>query len=467
MKRQLIVDVSCGFVRSALLEAGALVELRAWDEAEADSVGDIYAGRILRKVPSLNAAFADIGTGRQVFVSLEAGESVRQGDMLPLQLVKKPASPEKGWQMRLGLQLSGELLVLCAGKPGISVSKKITSAARRRELVSLLEGACPPSGGLIVRTAAQDAAPGQLLGELASLSSRLAQILKRAAHAVRPCRLEGRGRPVLDYIQATCSREETALVTNQVDLAGEVKGMLASGLLYPGCIVKQVPEELLFDAFGLEARLEQALERVSWLPCGAYLVLDRCEAGTLVDVNSGHCTGTRQDPSRILRINLEAAERVLSLARLCNLGGMILVDLIDMSSPGDRETLLSQARAQALLDPAGVTVEDITRLGILEMTRTRAEGELSEAFLEREAPRRRRKPQTHAASLWRELRRKAQSGQREAGVLCSRDVLAALGRLSAPAGLQVRARVQEGPPRVTGSLEASCPLVWSPEPLNN
>ncbi len=466
MKRQLIVDVSCGFVRSALLEEGVPAELRAWDEAEADSVGDIYAGRILRNVPSLNAAFADIGTGRQVFVSLEAGERVRQGDMVPLQLVKKPASPEKGWQMRLRLQLPGEMLVLCAGKPGIAISRKITSAARRQELVSLLEGACPPSDGLIVRTAAQDADPGQLLGELETLSSRLAQLLQRAAHAVRPCRLEGRGRPVLDYVRETCRREETALVTNQEDLAGELKCMLACGLLHPGCTVEHVPEDLLFDAYGLETALEHALERVSWLPCGAYLVLDRCEAGTLVDVNSGHCTGTRQDPSRILLINLEAAERVLSLARLCNLGGMILVDLIDMDSPGDRQTLLSRVRAQALLDPAGVTVEDITRLGILEMTRTRAEGELSEAFLEREAPRRRRTARTHAAALWRELRRKEKSGQREAGVLCSRDVLLALGRLSAPGTLRVRARVQEGPPRVTGSLEAAWPPVW-PAPPNN
>ena len=361
------------------MENGLLCELHEERAGEAKLTESLFYGRIEQIRPSVCAAFVNIGLGQNAFLPLSELEGTpRCGDMLIVQGAAQQAVETKGLRVTARINLAGKTLVLVPGGEGVHVSKKIRVPEDRRQLAEAAQAVCPPGCGLIVRTASQDVTDALLSEEAAELFARWREIERRASGMTRPGllweRLPLAKRLTRDLAGASLVR----VVTNSAPHAEALRAQQAQGLLPAGTGIELYEERstLIFDAFSVEGEIDRALRRRVWLPCGGYLVVDSCEAMTVIDVNSGKMTLGRSIEETALRVNLEAAREVARQIRLRNVGGMIAVDFIDMRAAEHREAL-TKALTQAVSgDRSPVRVLGLTRLGLMEMTRRRGGEEL-------------------------------------------------------------------------------------------
>lgn len=381
MERTLIFDCQSDMTRAAVLEDGTLCELHKERTGEAKLTESLFYGRIEQIRPSVCAAFVNIGLSQNAFLPLSEfrkGETPRCGDMLIVQGAAQQAVETKGLRVTARVNLAGKTLVLVPGGEGVHVSKKIRAPEDRRQLAEAAQALCPPGCGLIVRTASQDVTDALLREEAEELSERWQRIERRAAGMARPGllweRLPLAQRLTRDMAGASLAR----IVTNSAPHAGALRAEQAQGLLPESARIEHFEEKdaLIFDAFSVEGEIDRALRRRVWLPCGGYLVVDSCEAMTVIDVNSGKMTLGRSIEETALRVNLEAAREVARQIRLRNVGGMIAVDFIDMTAAEHREALTQALRQAAAADRSPVKVLGLTRLGLMEMTRKRGGEEL-------------------------------------------------------------------------------------------
>lgn len=375
MERNLLFDCQPGWTRAAVVEDGRLCELHLEQAMRENLTESLFYGRVMRIRPSVCAAFVDIGLPLNAFLPLdEAGaQPLRCGDMLIVQGAARQANDTKGLRVTTRINLAGQTLVLVPGKPGIHVSKKIKNEADRQVLAEAAQSVCPPDCGLIVRTASQDVTLERLEQEAQALYGNWQDIRRRASGMTRPgllwSSLPLEERLIRDWAGKPIDR----ILTTGASHARRLKEQQAQGLLDGSIRIEwfEERETLLFDAFSIEEAIDKALRRRVWLPGGGYLVIDICEAMTVIDVNSGKMTLGRDIEETALRVNLEAAQEVARQIRLRNLGGMIVVDLIDMKPEKNREAVLQAFRQAVLCDSMPVKVLGLTRLGLLEMTRKR------------------------------------------------------------------------------------------------
>lgn len=375
MERNLLFDCQSGWTRAAVMEDGSLCELHLERAKRENLTESLFYGRVMQIRPSVCAAFVDIGLALNAFLPLdEAGpEPLRCGDMLIVQGAARQATDTKGLRVTTRINLAGQTLVLVPGKPGIHVSKKIKNEADRQALIEAAHSVCPPECGLIVRTASQDVTVERLEQEAQALHETWQEIKRRAAGMTKPGMLWA-SLPLEDrLIRDWAGKQVDRILTTSLAHAMRLKDQQAQGLLDPQTRIEWFEERktLLFDAFSLEEAIDKALRRRAWLPGGGYLVIDICEAMTVIDVNSGKMTLGRDIEETALRVNLEAAREVARQIRLRNLGGMIVVDLIDMKPEENREAVLQAFRQAVSCDSMPVKVMGITKLGLLEMTRKR------------------------------------------------------------------------------------------------
>ena len=375
MERNLLFDCQSGWTRAAVMEDGGLCELHLERAKRENLTESLFYGRVMQIRPSVCAAFVDIGLALNAFLPLdEAGpEPLRCGDMLIVQGAARQATDTKGLRVTTRINLAGQTLVLVPGKPGIHVSKKIKNEADRQALAEAALSVCPPECGLIVRTASQDVTVERLEQEAQALHETWQEIKRRAAGMTKPGMLWA-SLPLEDrLIRDWAGKQVDRILTTSLAHAIRLKDQQAQGLLHPQTRIEWFEERktLLFDAFSLEEAIDKALRRRAWLPGGGYLVIDICEAMTVIDVNSGKMTLGRDIEETALRVNLEAAQEVARQIRLRNIGGMIVVDLIDMKPEENREAVLQAFRQAVSCDSMPVKVMGITKLGLLEMTRKR------------------------------------------------------------------------------------------------
>lgn len=449
MKRELIVDRSLGMTRAAVLEDGVLCELHVEREHDAEQTGCLYVGRAQAIRPSVCAAFVDIGLKKNAFLPLQSGETLRCGEMLIVQGEANQPTPQKGLRVTRRVTLPGELLVLVPGGEGVRISKKIKDELLRARLTEICEPLCPPDCGLIVRTAGKRTDPGELEDEARRLWVRWNALEERAKGMARPGLLDAP--PPMPLRLARDLLEGLERVTvNDAGLAGQLSERLQSKRASQNVQTIFFNETqkglLLFDVFGIEKQIENALSRRVWLPCGGYLVFDRCEAMTVVDVNSGRVTRGRDVEETALRVDLEAAEEIARQLRLRGIGGIVAVDFIDLEDAQHREALLARMREAAARDRTGLTVVGLTRLGLMELSRRRTGEELSRVLCA-QAPEEaaRPSPEEIARRALRALRRLALSGQRGPFLVrCAGPVADALARMGRPVAAPVYALAAYG-----------------------
>lgn len=384
----------------AVMENGTLAELQVGQMEQSHLVGNIYKGRVMNVLPGMQAAFVDIGLKRNAFLHVGDivldGKTIKnmssdaavpsierilhQGQEILVQVIKEPVGT-KGAKISMQITLPGHKLVLMPTVSFIGISHRIEGEDKNEALAERMRSVCPPGMGLILRTAAEEASPEELRDECAELleSWRYIEQIQPAASA-----------PALIYKDASLlTRVVRDHLTEDVDqilvndaacfsiLRQEAMQMVPA--LCDRIVLNETDD--LFDAYQLSSKMQKALARRVWLPCGGYIVIDQTEALTAIDVNTGKYIGEHDLDKTILRTNMEAASEIAHQLRLRNLSGIIIVDFIDMRSEDAREKVLQTLKEALKQDRIKTNVLGMTRLGLVELTRKKRRNSLAEHLL--------------------------------------------------------------------------------------
>lgn len=358
----------------AVVEDGRLVEYLL-DDTDAQTTEAIYLGRVERVVPGMRAAFIDIGQEKNGFLPLEErnlpeAEKLQSG-MAVLVQVKKEAQGSKGAFLSRDISLCGEYTLVMPLNHMIGVSARVTEEADRKALHDLGEAIADGRFGLVMRASALEAGEAAIREEAELLLEQWDGIRKAAPTAHVPSLIHG-ARTQLDSVLSDYRpRGIDRIHTNIPELAESLKAVapvtLSSG--NPIALMK------------LDHQRDKALERRVWLHSGGTLVIDPCEAMTVIDVNTAKFTGKRQLEETILKLNLEACAEIARQVRLRNLSGIILIDMIDMESDESRAQVLTALEAAFAQDRVKTVIHGFTSLGLIEMTRKRSRKPLRDEWM--------------------------------------------------------------------------------------
>ncbi len=387
MIREIIAEVYPWESRVAVVEDGRLAEVFWADEDE--NVGNIYKGRIKDILPGLSCAFIDISLSKNAFLyagdvvipagkkGINALDMLKSGQEIMVQ-VKKEAFSEKGARVTGDISLPGRFLVLLPKQKEISISRKITHDDRREHLRRLIEKCKPEEVGVILRTACLEAEDNEIADELKQLLKVWQDIKTRYEKAKAPALIyediDVLERTLRDYLDG-----QTLKVTvNNIKLRDRISNYFKTK---PGNSFNiRYEEGDLFEKYGLEKDIRKVLRRKVWLKNGGYLIFDETEAMTVIDVNSGKYTGKHDFEETVFKLNMEAAAEIPRQLRLRSIGGIILIDFIDMKNKENEAKVINTFKKEIAKDKAHTRVMGITGLGFLEMTRKKSRYGVSEFF---------------------------------------------------------------------------------------
>lgn len=355
----LLLESRGGKDRAAVLHDGELLDFLVFSQLATDVREDILLASARRVMKSLNAVFMLLPDGTEGFLPTDGlARPPRPGDMLPVQ-IRRPPLGGKAAYLTADVSLGGRLLVYFPFGDKDKVSKKITDKGERRRLHALLSQVERPGGALLMRSCAQSASLKEVKDEAASLIAVWRRAEQEMAGKTTPQVIHAAPHPLL-RLARECRPPIEYVLTN--DRAR------ASALCLP---IKEHPAP--FTLYNVAEKLQKALRRRVCLPSGATLVIDPCEAMTVIDVNSALSSKGKSKDAKALEVNLEAAEHIARLMRLRRMGGIILIDFVDMASEEDRQRVLARFKELAALDRVPVTAEGFTALGLMETTRARME----------------------------------------------------------------------------------------------
>jgi ribonuclease E len=381
----------------AVLEDGVLVEHYVDKSSHQSFVGNVYLGKVQNVLPSMEAAFVDIGKGRNAVlyageVNFDAsgleGESKRiesalkSGQSVLVQVTKDPVG-HKGARLTSQVSLPGRYLVYVPGASMMGISRKLPDKERTR-LKQILKQVMPAGAGVIVRTAAEGAAEEELAQDVARLSAQWESIERKAKTANAPELLYSEPDLTIRVVRDIFNEDFAALVVagdEGWDLVDEYVRYVAPHLV--DRLVRWDDDDDAFARYRIDEQLAKALERKVWLPSGGSLVIDNTEAMTVVDVNTGKFTGKGGNlEETVTKNNLEAAEEMVRQLRLRDIGGIIVIDFIDMVLESNRDLVLRRLLECLARDRTKHQVAEVTSLGLVQMTRKRVGSGLLEAFSE-------------------------------------------------------------------------------------
>ena len=371
MKRILALERAGRETRLAVLEDGRLCEIYFERGGSAGLTGNIYAGRVQNVLSGMNAAFVDIGIKKNGFLSADdfAGE-LRPGQMVIVQAAKEPGG-SKGPRLTGKITLPGRNVVLLPGIRYAGVSKKISEGEERDRLFAIASALSEDCGhGIIVRTLGEGASAEALRADCERVAADWSRIEAEARHSASPRLIRADGELALKAVREMLDDGVERVRTDDEGLYERLRSH-AKALTpqYVERIELVRTETPLFDLLRIDRQLEQALERRVHLKSGGNLVIDETEALTVIDVNTAKFTGRQSLRETLLRLNCEAADEIARQLRLRDIGGIVIVDFIDMDSEADREALLAHLREALKADPNRTTVLGMTALGLVELTR--------------------------------------------------------------------------------------------------
>jgi ribonuclease G len=436
LKQQILVNTGLGETRIAIVEDEVCREVLIERPNRRSVVGAIYLGHVASVVPAMNAAFVDVGLARSGFLGARdarlpsegrgdeppIGESVTEGEAVLVQAVKDPLA-DKGVRLSCQISLAGRFLVFMPQGGGIAVSRRIDEEEKRQALIGTVTAAASTAdadGGFIVRTAAADASADELAADIESLGRLWDEILDIQASSEAPACLFNDLGPVERTLRDHVSAQTEAIVIDDDEAFAAARAYCAREL--PGFAdrLKRHPDsQNLFDEFSIEADISSARAPRVDLPSGGHIVIERTEALTAVDVNSGRATGRDGHEAAILTTNLDAAREIARQLRLRNIGGLVVVDFIHMPRAEDGEAVIETLREATVGDRAPMQLGGLSEFGLLEMTRKRTRdplGEsLSETCAECEGMGRTTTPETVAYEVLRRAQQEARSGDAQGG----------------------------------------------------
>jgi len=401
--RQMIVRSKFGRIQIGVLEDGVLVEHYVARAQDASLIGNVYLGRVQNVLPSMEAAFVDIGRGRNAV--LYSGEvdwdaaaanaegdaknqprrielALKPGDRVLVQVTKDPVG-HKGARLTSQISLPGRYLVYVPGGSMNGISRKLPDTERAR-LKKILKEVLPDDAGVIVRTAAEGATEEQLTLDVQRLTAQWAEIERAVETQQAPALLHSEPDLLLKIVRDVFNEDFQKLVIAGDDARATIEKYLKA--VAPDLLdrVEIYADEVdSFDKHRITEQIEKALERKVWLPSGGSLIIDRTEAMTVVDVNTGKFVGSGGNlEETVTKNNLEAAEEIVRQLRLRDIGGIIVVDFIDMVLESNRDLVLRRLVECLSRDRTKHQVAEVTSLGLVQMTRKKLGLGLLESFSE-------------------------------------------------------------------------------------
>jgi ribonuclease E len=395
VERVMVVRQHADRTQIAVLEDGVLVEHYVDKASHQSYVGNVYLGKVQNVLPSMEAAFVDVGKGRNAV--LYAGEvnfdasglegdskriesALKSGQSILVQVTKDPIG-HKGARLTSQVSLPGRYLVYVPGASMTGISRKLPDTERTR-LKQILKQVMPENAGVIVRTAAEGASEEELSRDVARLAAQWEAIEKKSKTASAPDLLYSEPDLTLRVIRDIFNEDFNNLVVasdTEWDMVDEYVRYVAPHL--SDRMQRWEGDQDVFASYRIDEQLAKALERKVWLPSGGSLVIDHTEAMTVIDVNTGKFTGQGGNLEQtVTRNNLEAAEEIVRQLRLRDLGGIIVIDFIDMVLESNRELVLRRLLECLARDRTKHQVAEVTSLGLVQMTRKRVGSGLLEAF---------------------------------------------------------------------------------------
>ncbi|MBI1942236.1 MAG: ribonuclease G [Betaproteobacteria bacterium] len=399
MSEEILVNVTPQETRVAVLSAGQVQELVVERAASRGLVGNIYMGRVARVLPGMQSAFVEVGLERAAFLHVgdirdnrkangEAGRPIEkilaEGEPLLVQVLKDPIGT-KGARLTTQLSVAGRLLVYLPNDPHIGISQRIEDEAGRAALREKLKELVPADekGGFILRTLAEGATEEDLRADIEYLRMLWGDLQARALGA-QPPKIVYQDLSLAQRVLRDMVSEDTTAV--RVDSRENYQKLAAFAEAYMprlrGRIEHYTGERPLFELYNVEQEIEKALARRVDLKSGGTLVIDQTEAMTTIDVNTGGFVGQRNFDDTVFKTNLEAAQAIARQLRLRNLGGIVVIDFIDMDSDERRAAVLEEFRRALARDRTRMSVNGFTALGLVEMTRKRTRESLAHVLCE-------------------------------------------------------------------------------------
>jgi ribonuclease G len=406
-KSVIVVNADGPDTRVALIESGILSELHIEHERARGLVGNVYKGRVLRVLPGMQAAFVDIGEEKAAFLYAgdiaprdgngdpapetrrqgrvpDIGELVHPGQEVLVQVVKDPIS-NKGARITTYVSLPGRNVVFMPTVGHIGISRRVASERHRRRLRRLVDEMRPAGAGFVVRTVAADATNGQIRGEMDYLLRLWANIRANERLHRAPILLYRDLDLALRVVRDNLSAElDRVIVDDRVQHDRTVRFVKAFMPDYAEKIELYEGREAVFDSYGIESEIGRALSRQVQLKSGGTLIFDQGEALTAVDVNTGKFVGAkgRTLEETITQTNLEAAEEIADQLRLRNLGGLVIIDFIDMDKESNRRKVYRALQDALRKDRAKAHITKISEMGLVEMSRKRTRESLQRMLTE-------------------------------------------------------------------------------------
>jgi ribonuclease E len=395
--RKMVVNQRGDSVQIGVLEDGVLVEHFVTSAGSGSLVGNVYLGRVQNVLPSMEAAFVDIGRGRNAV--LYAGEvdwdaaglegkarkieqALSTGDSVLVQVTKDPVG-HKGARLTTQISLPGRFLVYVPGGGATGISRKLPDTERKR-LKDVLKRVVPEDAGVIIRTASEGVSEEELGRDVRRLRAQWEIIQEKAAapHAKSPQLLYEEPDLLIKVVRDLFTEDFSALRVQGDDAWDTIQAYVTH--VAPDLVdrlKRHVGNVDVFTEYRIDEQILKALDRKVWLPSGGYLVIDRTEAMTVIDVNTGKFTGSGGNlEETVTRNNLEAAEEIVRQLRLRDIGGIIVVDFIDMVLESNRDLVLRRLTECLGRDRTRHQVAEVTSLGLVQMTRKRVGTGLLEAF---------------------------------------------------------------------------------------
>jgi ribonuclease E len=400
---QMVVHVNGDVTQVAILEGRLLIQhfvSRASDN-QSNISGNIYLGRVANVLPGMEAAFVDIGTNKNAVLyrgdvrydredlesfdaSVRIEQLLRPKQVVVCQVVKNPIA-HKGARLTQEVSLPGRFAVFIPGGASFGISKRLPDDERRR-LRRILEEVAPEGAGVILRTAAEGATKEELERDIEGLAETWRKIDEMARTQHAPALLYREPPSAVRIIREEFNREFRQVVIDDQALYQEIAsyvGAISPELVDRVTYYDREAEQLgIFDRFHVREQLTKALERKVWLPSGGSIVIDRAEALTVIDVNTARNVGTVSLEETIVRNNLEAVEEIARQLRLRDIGGIIVIDFVDMIEPSNREEVMKAFRQALARDKTRTHVYDMSPLGLVQMTRHRVAEGLVESLSE-------------------------------------------------------------------------------------
>jgi ribonuclease G len=416
----LVVNADGPETRVALIENGLLAEIYIERKRERGIVGNIYKGRVVRVLPGMQAAFVDIGIDKAAFLYVadvrgggdyktlfaedeeerdarddfprdelaratgrqKIEELLKEGQEVLVQVAKEPMGT-KGARITSYVSLPGRHLVFMPTVDHIGISRRIGTEKERKRLRDVVESQRPKGAGFIVRTVAEGAAEKELREDMEFLMRLWREVVKKNERARPASLLYSDLDLVLRTVRDTLTHDVDKLIVDSRPEFDRVHKFVAAFMPeYQGRIELYEGSEPIFDGFGIEGEVDRALERKVWLKSGGSLIIDQGEALTAIDVNTGRFVGKRNLEETITKNNLEACREVADQLRLRNIGGIIVIDFIDMDNQANREKVWKAFNESLKSDRARSNVSKISELGLVEMTRKRTRESLARKLTE-------------------------------------------------------------------------------------